>query len=123
MPLDALTAHRPPTRDYYGRDVDSVAVGGVGIKRAADGCAVSTYWTLGFKQFSLHHIGQPLTRSLGYQLHLTGPFLTCYGHVSVSLRAKSGGLLVFQQLTSDYFVVYSQRQFTAQHQVLPHTHP
>lgn len=76
-------------------------------------------WTLGFKQSSLHHIGQPLTRSLGYQLRLTGPFLTCYGHVSVSLRAKSGGLLVFQQLSSDYFVVYSQRRFTAQHLARP----
>jgi hypothetical protein len=58
MPLDALTAHRPPTRDYHGREAESVTVGGVGLKRAADGCAVSTYWTLGFKQSSFNLIAQ-----------------------------------------------------------------
>ncbi len=60
MPLDALTAHRPPTRDYHGRDVDSVAVGGAGIRRVTGGCAISTNWTLGFKQSSFNLIAQAL---------------------------------------------------------------
>ena len=50
--------------------------------------------TLGFKQSSFHHIGQPLARHLGAATLPHRLFLTCYVHVSVSLDAKSGRLLV-----------------------------
>jgi hypothetical protein len=67
MPLDALTAHRPPARDCHGRKADSVTADGVGLRRAADECAVSTRWALGFKQSSFNHIAQALR---GRALHV-----------------------------------------------------
>jgi hypothetical protein len=60
MPLNSFTSHRPSTEAYSKRNWNLELSRASAYRRATDGCAVSTSWTLRFRQSSFSPIAQAL---------------------------------------------------------------
>lgn len=101
--FNALVGHRSFSWRLYRLTVHADTRNDIGFRRGADGFVTFTYWRLGFKQSSLHHIMRVLQP---IPLHVVR-FLLRYWYAFVPLVFQRQVSQLTQERSSKFFLTVS----------------